>query len=542
MLSHLQVYNYVLIEENQMIFSRKFNVFTGETGAGKSLLVDALNFVSGQRSSASIVGGFDNKARVEAVFHLPKKHPINQTLDSLSLLEEDQLIFSREMTQDGRSTSRINGRITNLSLVRELSSMVIDVHSQHETQYLLNQNNHLNLFDRFAQSDNLKEDYLFEFNKLKALRKKKEALLADQLNPESMDFARFQLKELEELDPSLKDYETIESRLDILKNYERYQSLYNTINKGMGKSLESLHDVLVAFESLNQADFNGRFKDIYYQLDDLSRDFKSESDELSFNEYEFDDLNARMLKYNQMTRKYGSVEAMINKKDELIKSLNDVEDFEYILKNIEKEITTQENLALAKANLLSKHRYKNKANLEKKIHEELSDLMLDSAVFEVSIEEKEMDSQGIDHVYFSVAMNKGSKLSPLAKVASGGELSRLMLGLKVIFSKIYGIATIVFDEIDTGVSGKAGLAIGKKMKDLSKDAQVITITHLSSVAACANTHYLISKKEKGNQTTTYLNQVEGQDRINELSIMMSGNTHDSSLLAAKQLLDKAQEL
>lgn len=542
MLSHLQVYNYVLIEENQMTFSQNFNVFTGETGAGKSLLVDALNFVSGQRSSASIVGSFDTKARVEAVFHLPQNHPLMPTLESLSLLEDNQLIFSREMTQDGRSTSRVNGRITNLSVVKDLSSMVIDVHSQHETQYLLNQNNHLNLFDHFAQSDKYLSKYLLEFKKLKEIRKKKADLLANQLNPESMDFARFQLKELEELDPSIKDYETLEARLDILKNYERNQTLYNNINRGLAKGVETLYDLLDAFEKLSQNDLNARFKDVYFQLDDLNRDFKSESEDLRFNEYEFDELNARMLKYNQMSRKYGTVEAMIEKKEELVKSLNEVEDFEYILKNIEKEISTQEELALKEANQLSKYRYKNKANLEKRIHEELSDLMLDAAVFEVSIEAKEMDDQGIDDIFFSVAMNKGSQVSPLAKVASGGELSRLMLGLKVIFSKIYGIETIVFDEIDTGVSGKAGLAIGKKMKDLSKDAQVITITHLSSVAACANTHYLISKEEKNHQTYTYLTQVEGQGRVDELAIMMSGNTHESSLRAAKELLEKGQKL
>lgn len=542
MLSHLQVYNYVLIQENEMQFSENFNVFTGETGAGKSLLVDALNFVSGQRSSASIVGGFDSKTRVEAVFHLGSNHRINERLKDLDLFEEDQLIFSREMTEDGRSSTRVNGRTTNLSIVRELSAMVIDIHSQHETQYLLNQNNHLNLFDHFSKSEKYLEAFNVEYKKLRKIKKKKTKLLAEELNPEAMDFARFQLKELNELDPSIKDYEKIEARLDILKNYERYQSLYRTINRGMDKGVETLYDVLTAFEELNQGEFNSRFKDIYYQLDDLNRDFENETDGLSFNEYEFDDLNARMLIYNRMTRKYGSVESMIEKKEELQASLDASEDFEFILKNIEKEIKAQEKIALDKANELSKHRYKNKAGLEKRIHEELSDLMLDSAVFEVSMQDKDMDNNGIDEIYFSVAMNKGSQMSPLAKVASGGELSRLMLGLKVIFSKIYGIATIVFDEIDSGVSGKAGLAIGKKMKDLSKDAQVITITHLSSVAACANTHYLISKEEKDNKTYTYLNKVEGVDRISELSIMMSGNTHDSSLVAAKQLLDKGQEL
>lgn len=542
MLSHLQVYNYVLIEENQMTFSDKFNVFTGETGAGKSLLVDALNFVSGQRSSASIVGGFDSKARVEAVFHLPSNHHINQTLKDLDLFEEDQLIFSREMNNDGRSTTRVNGRVANLSTVRKLSAMVIDIHSQHETQYLLNQNNHLALFDHFAKSERYLEEFRKEYKVLSKIKKKKIDLLAEELNPETMDFARFQLKELNDLDPSLEDYDTIESRLNILKNYERYSSLYKTINRGLDKSMETLYDVLNAFSELNQNEFNSRFKDLYYQLDDLNHDFESESDELSFNEYEFDELNARMLRYNQMTRKYGSVEAMIEKKEELQNSLDRAEDFEYILKNIEKEIKAQKKVAMDKANELSKHRYENKANLEKKVHEELRDLMLDSAVFEVTMHDKQMDHQGIDEAYFSVAMNKGSQLSPLAKVASGGELSRLMLGLKAIFSKLYGIATIVFDEIDTGVSGKAGLAIGKKMKDLSKDGQVITITHLSSVAACANTHYLITKEEKNDKTYTYLNKVVDQDRIDELSIMMSGNIHDSSLVAAKQLLEKGQDI
>lgn len=540
MLTHLKVNNYVLIHENSMQFSNDFNVFTGETGAGKSLLVDALNFVSGQRSSSRIVGDSNDKTRVEAIFDIPMTHKVKESLKSLDLYEQDQLIFSREMTRNGRSTSRINGRAVNLSIVKELSAMIIDIHSQHETQYLLNQKNHLHLFDQYAKTEHYLLDYQNEYQKYRDLITEKETLLNDVLNPESIDFVRFQLKELTDLEPSMKDYTEIEQRLDELENYEQYQSLYNTINRGMDQSLETLYEVLEAFKKSSMDSERDQFQDIYVQLEEFNRDFENETENFSFDEYEFNQLNSRMVAYNRSIRKYGSIESMLNKMEELQRSLEKVDDFEYLLETIEKKISRQKIIVEEKAQVLSDMRRKHKNKLESTIMNELGDLRLEAAVFEVFIDDQELDSMGKDKLFFKVAMNKGSELSPLSQVASGGELSRLMLGLKVIFSKIYGITTVVFDEIDTGVSGKVGMSIGKKMKELAKSSQVISITHLSSVASCANVHYHISKEERDNRTFTNVVKVEGANRIKELAIMMSGSINESSLSTAKKLLEKGQ--
>lgn len=541
MLSQIEVYNYVLIDNNSLHLSNKFNVFTGETGAGKSLLVDSLNFVCGQRSSASVVGRYDSFTRVEAVFNLDENHKVNKLLKDLDLYEEDQLILSREMTQDGRSTSRLNGRISNLSTVREVSSYIIDIHSQHETQYLLKKSMHLDLFDVFCESENLLEKYTKEYKSYQSIKKEKQALLDGVLDPEAIDFARFQLKELEELNPSHDDYDMIESRLNLMKNFEKYQKLNLNINHGLDKALEHLYEILESFEQIDNQDMNSRFKDIYYQLDDLNRDFESDSDELVFDEFEFDSLNSRMFFYSKMIRKYGSLDSMLDKIAELKKQLNEAEDYDYILQDIDKRLLKQEKKLAEAANELSKHRYKNKSRLEKEIQSELKDLLLENARFEVRIKEKDFDSKGIDDVEFFVAMNKGSEFQELSKVASGGELSRLMLGLKVIFSSIYGISTIVFDEIDTGVSGKAANSIAKKMKDLSKNTQVISITHLSTVASYANNHFLILKEEEDNANKTVIEEINDGDRIKELAMMMSGNINPSSLDAAEVLLKKGQE-
>ncbi len=541
MLSQIEVYNYVLIDNNSLHLSNKFNVFTGETGAGKSLLVDSLNFVCGQRSSASVVGRYDSFTRVEAVFNLDENHKVNKLLKDLDLYEEDQLILSREMTQDGRSTSRLNGRISNLSTVREVSSYIIDIHSQHETQYLLKKSMHLDLFDVFCESENLLEKYTKEYKSYQSIKKEKQALLDGVLDPEAIDFARFQLKELEELNPSHDDYDMIESRLNLMKNFEKYQKLNLNINHGLDKALEHLYEILESFEQIDNQDMNSRFKDIYYQLDDLNRDFESDSDELVFDEFEFDSLNSRMFFYSKMIRKYGSLDSMLDKIAELKKQLNEAEDYDYILQDIDKRLLKQEKKLAEAANELSKHRYKNKSRLEKEIQSELKDLLLENARFEVRIKEKDFDSKGIDDVEFFVAMNKGSEFQELSKVASGGELSRLMLGLKVIFSSIYGISTIVFDEIDTGVSGKAANSIAKKMKDLSKNTQVISITHLSTVASYANNHFLILKEEEDNVNKTVIEEINDGDRIKELAMMMSGNINPSSLDAAEVLLKKGQE-
>lgn len=541
MLSQIEVYNYVLIDKNSLHLSNKFNVFTGETGAGKSLLVDSLNFVCGQRSSASVVGRYDSFTRVEAVFNLDKNHKVNKLLKDLDLYEEDQLILSREMTQDGRSTSRLNGRISNLSTVREVSSYIIDIHSQHETQYLLKKSMHLDLFDVFCESENLLEKYTKEYKSYQSIKKEKQALLDGVLDPEAIDFARFQLKELEELNPSHDDYDMIESRLNLMKNFEKYQKLNLNINHGLDKALEHLYEILEFFEQIDKQDMNSRFKDIYYQLDDLNRDFETDSDELVFDEFEFDSLNSRMFSYSKMIRKYGSLDSMLEKMVDLKKQLNEAADYDYILQDIDKRLLKQEKKLDEAANQLSKHRYKNKSRLEKEIQLELKDLLLENARFEVRIKEKDFDSKGIDDVEFFVAMNKGSEFQELSKVASGGELSRLMLGLKVIFSSIYGISTIVFDEIDTGVSGKAANSIAKKMKDLSKNTQVISITHLSTVASYANNHFLILKEEDKDVNKTVIEEINDGERIKELAMMMSGNINPSSLDAAEVLLKKGQE-
>ncbi|CAM3573865.1 DNA repair protein RecN [Erysipelothrix urinaevulpis] len=540
MLDHLKVQNYVLIKENEITLSNNFNVFTGETGAGKSLLVDALNFVTGQRSSASVVGPHSETTRVEAVFRLPSTHEVVNKLHDYDLYEADSLILSREMTQDGRSTARINGRLVNLSVLKEISSLMIDIHSQHETQYLLKQNNHLRLLDLFSKNQQELSEYQNEYKKLQDLIKEKKELLESNNGPEAIEFAKFQLKEIETLNPSLKDYEELENSLNIMKNFEKHSQNDAQIKKGLSQAMESLYPVLEAFETSRLSEYNQEFKDLYYRLDDFNLEYNKVSDSMVFDEFEFDQLNKRMFEYSKLIRKYGSLENLIDKIESFQTVINQSEDFDYLNQILDKKIEQQEIKTLEKARNLSQKRNKNKARLERKILEQLNDLLLENAIFKVNIRQKELDVFGQDSVYFEVAMNKGSELQPLAKVASGGELSRLMLGLKVIFSDIFGITTIVFDEIDTGVSGKAGLAIAHKMKQLSNNAQVLTITHLSSVAAYADVHYLITKSDDDKQSTSALTQLTKKQRIAELAMMMAGNTNPSSIAAAQLLLEEGQ--
>lgn len=542
MLNHITIHNFVLIKDIQIDLSDQFNVFTGETGAGKSLLVDALNFVAGERSSVKVVGPHDSKARVEVGLSFKLNHHIQDKLKDLDLFEEDgSLIVSREMTLEGRNVSRINGRMANLSIVRDLFSGILDVHSQHETQYLLDAKNHRMLVDHYAKLEMGNFDLAYAEYKTKS--KIYRDLLKSEFNPSEIEFAQFQLDELDKLNPSIEDFEMLERKIDDLKNFERFKSVLNTAESTLNYQpglVGSFYDLVHSLKVLNDVDFFERFNDVYLQLEDLRDELVGRNDDLNFDAYEFDALQVRMLAYTTLRRKYGSIEAMIEKRDSLMTQIHNSSNYDDVLEDARIEMESARKKAYLLAQGLSEDRRKSALELEASVLVQLHDLMLDQAQFVIDFKEKEMDSKGIDDVTFYVSMNKGMALEPMSAVASGGELSRLMLGLKVIFSQIYGISTLVFDEIDTGVSGRVGMMMGSKMKALSKISQVLTITHLPSVAACADFHYLISKDHGDLETITSVDLISDESRTDHLALIMSGKVSDASRLAAIELLNEGQ--
>ena len=544
MLNHITIHNFVLIRDIHIDLSDRFNVFTGETGAGKSLLVDALNFVAGERSSSKIVGLTDSKARVEVSFSFPLNHKVMDKLKDLDLFEDDgSLIISREMHQDGRNVCRINMRTVTLSIVRSLLDGVLDVHSQHETQYLLDQKNHGLLVDHFAKLNT--DSFNLAFKAYKERDKAYQSFKESEFNPSEIEFAVFQLEEITKLNPSVEDFETVEQKINEMKNFEKFKSVYDRAHTALNYQpgiVGALYDVVHDIKELEDLDFYERFNDVYLQLEDLRDDLGSRNDDLSFDSYEFDALQSRMVGYTALRRKYGSIDGIVEKQEQLESQIHASSHYDDLLEDKRLEREAAYGLVYKEAESLRTKRLKAAKKLESLVLDQLHDLMLDQAKFEIKFAEKALDSKGIDDVVFCVSMNKGMSPEPMNQVASGGELSRLMLGLKVIFSKIYGISTLVFDEIDTGVSGRVGMMMGSKMKALSKESQVLTITHLPSVAACADHHYLISKDHGDLETITSVDLIQSDDRIDHLAMIMSGIVSDASRSAAKELLGEGQSI
>lgn len=545
MLSHLFIKNYVLIQEISVTLSDRFNVFTGETGAGKSLLVDALNFVSGQRSSASIVGKHGQRALVEATFIVSDSKYLKTDLLDRGYIddEDDVMIVTREMNQDGKNTCRINGRVVTVSVLRELTSLCLDIHSQHETQYLLNENHQQNLLDSFMNKPEVLAEYQKEFQEYARNNEAIRVLKDTKLDRDELEFSKYQLKELTSLNFSQNEYESIKSELYELENYEKTKSQLNTIEDTLTRSKDVLSDLFrikdlfSALPNLQEA-----YNDIYYRLEDISRDVSTSNQATVFDEYRFNELQDRVFKYNQSIRKHGSLDAIFSKISDLQNRINNVENQEEILSDLEAKGEVI-RARLAKSSVTLKNaRIEAAKQLEAMIVEQCIDLLLENVRFRIDIYDTDYRSNGSTATRFMVSMNKGEDLGLLSTVASGGELSRVMLALKVIFSKIQGITTLVFDEIDTGVSGRVALRIGEKMKEISKDAQVLTITHLSTVAACAHHHYLISKSQDDSGTLTSINILNDEARVRNLALMMSGSDDIDSLKAAHKLLEQGQSL
>lgn len=544
MLVSLYIKNFILIEEISVDLSDRFNAFTGETGAGKSLFVDALNFVSGQRSTQDVVGTHSDSAYVEAGFFTDNSNAISILEDMGFEIDPNEVtVFSREMNKNGRSISKINGRVVNQKSVREVLAYVLDIHSQHETQYLMNNSNHIYLLDSFINDDKNLLDYKDAFHAYKEKLEAIEVFKSTQFDAQEIEVAKEVLKELDAFKPSVEDYEITNQSLSEMENFEKTKAVFNKIEDTLSKDtnvLNDLYDLIEPFESIEP--LSERYRDLYYQLEDISYEISRMNDGFYFNEYEFENLNNRMDQYTQYIRKYGSVEALLDKQNKYQTMISNVDHYEDFLTDLNNEKEALYHELVKKADVLSNQRKEFALRLETLIVRELHDLMLENAVFKVDIASAAFTEMGQDRVVFMVSMNKGVAVSMLSKVASGGELSRLMLGLKVIFSDIQGISTLIFDEIDAGVSGRVAFRIGEKMKDIAKKAQVISITHLPAVAACADHHFLISKQEHNNVTKTHIAQIQNEARMEHLALMMTGNLNDKSIQAARDILEQGQAI
>ena len=538
MLEHLYIQNFILIDQLELDFPVGFSAITGETGAGKSIFLDALSLLQGQKASSSIVS--KDKAIIEGSFSLEGNSPVFSFLKENGFDVEDSFTVTREILSSGKSTARVNRRIVPLSFLHTLLENQLDIHGQKDSAYLLQKMNHIYLLDKYGHFHCQKEEIKEAYENYKKVLEEKENFLNTQLKEEELDFYQFQLHELEEAhlkkgeEEELKDLEkqakeAKKSAQDYLSLFAYYDaevsdSLYQTIKmtdrlKGVEENLTKIHE---AYENLVDG--------IESIRDQLNPDF--------LNEDEINQVEERLFLIQRLKRKYGPrLEDVIHYQQDLSKKLAHYGEQEFYLKKINEKIAISFEIYSKKAQELSKKRQLAAKSLEKEVLQQLKDLELPAAQFKVLFRSIEGNLSGIDDVEFFVSMNKGEKLAPLTKVASGGELSRFMLALKVIFTKLQGIQTIVFDEIDTGVSGHVATAIGEKMALLAKDCQVFSVTHLAQVASLANHQFLVSKSVDHTHTQTKVHLLSQEERASELAYLFSGNRSEKAIEAAKELLE-----
>lgn len=550
MLKSLYIKNYILIDELRLDFKSGFSVFTGETGAGKSILIDAIGLLMGDRFSSDLIRHGNDKAVLDAVFYSDNKM-IHQLLLNYGIeIDSDELIISRELTRDGRSVNRLNNRSIAINILKELSVFLIDIHSQNDTQYLLNNKYHLNLLDEYNPDSNLLSSVKTLFQEYDSIRKELNHKEKTEYNPDDLEFLEFQINEINQANLVEGEDVELESKQKMMMSFEkistRLKNAIDLFDENDGVSIK-FHDALKQLHYIDELDdvkrVNEELNDLYYVLNDKIAELKHSFNSLSFDEDSLNAIQDRLFLINRLKKKYGkSISDIYAFRDQLVERVNMIENRQEVIDKLREHLNRAYDAFYKKAIQLSDYRKSQAKVLKMAIIKEIRDLYLDKAQFEIEFKESEPSSNGVDSVEFLISMNPGENLKPLIKVASGGELSRLMLGMKVIFNKLQKIETVIFDEIDSGVSGRVATAIGQKMSNLSKSAQVFSVTHLGQVAACSHSHYYVSKKQLKDITETNIVELDKQGRINELSMISSGTLNPASIKAAEELFEANQAL
>lgn len=543
MIKNLHIKNYAIINEIDVEFDNGYIAFTGETGAGKSIIIGALTCLSGGRADSSIIKKGADKAIIEGVFTPTER--TNAILLANDYDVEDELIVRRTITQDGKNSIRVNGNIVNLSFLNMLLKDEIDIHSQKENTYLLNAKCHLQLLDNYLANPDLLAEYTKAYKEYKMASDKLDDFCNTEFSLKDLDYYQYALDELKDANLSLNEEVELEEKEQAIKQRQKsLSSIMNAINlyeedHGIKDQLFSLKKLVGDSDDLS--DLYEKLNDIYYNLEDEMGKIKSEYTDFDLSLEELDIIEQRLFVINRLKRKYQmDINGLLNYQKELDLKISQFENREAYIEKQTAHVKNLLEIADKQAKNLSKIRKTKAKEVEKAVIAELNELMLPNARFEVAFKNKSLSGDGIDDVQFLISLNKGEDLKPLVKVVSGGEISRVMLGLKTIFSRLNKTSLLVFDEIDSGVSGQVAFTVGKKMKKIAENCQVISITHLAPVAAFAKQHLFIYKKDANGSTNTHIRELDYNERINELAMISSSIVNEQSCQAAKELLERAE--
>lgn len=541
LIEQLSVKNYVLFDSCIIDFNTGMSVITGETGAGKSLLIDAIGLLCGNRVVGDVVRKGTDKAILTMV--LSSNPIIEEKLSENGFVCKDQIIITRIINANGKSSIRINQQISTLNFVKEIVSSQIDIHSQMDTYHLIDSSVQLELLDNYCQANDLKNKLSDLFQSYKTVCDELDHLKNEEFSDDELDYLTSQLNEIENADIQENELKELQEKITLAtswnKDKEEISNCLYEINKENG-IMDSLYHVYKNCSKSNiLKEYEQSFQDMYYSIQSLDEEIKSKKNNFENNNYDLDELQQREYLIRRLYKKYGgSFESLNERKNKILDKIDRIIHKQDVFEKLEKQKELAYENYMHCANELSKKRKSKMQELENLVEQNCRDLMLEKARFKISCKETNPSMNGIDQIDFMVSMNPGQDFSSLKTSASGGELSRLMLALKVVFQSTTGIETIIFDEIDTGVSGKVALSMGAKMKKLSDDYQVLCITHLPSVAVYANTHYCVEKTSNSLQTVTNVKELNHEEVIHELAIMSNGQDSELACKSMESLWEK----
>ncbi|MBS7068375.1 MAG: DNA repair protein RecN [Lactococcus lactis] len=555
MLQEISIKNFAIIEEIHLSFESGMTILTGETGAGKSIIIDAMSLLLGGRASSDFVRHGANKAEIEGLFFFDKTPELKAVLLELGFEEVDsEIILRREIFANGRSVCRINGQMVNLATLRQVGELLVDIHGQHDSQELMNPKSHLRLLDEFGDEafDQIKNNYKLKFENFKNLRQQ---LNLRQKNEQEfaqrIEILQFQAEEIEAAEINLEEDEQLINRREKLNNIKNIADSLSSAYLALDdedNDYSSLNNIRTTMTELDKiSNFDNDYQELadktaesYYVLEEVANQIQRIMSDLEFNPAELLQIEDRIMTLTTLKKKYGpELSDVMNYLEKVQLELSELTGSENDSENLENSVKVAQVQLIEASKKLNEARHKIAMEVEKDIKHELSELYMEKADFKVSFEGAKFSANGNEHVEFFIQTNPGEGFKPLAKTASGGELSRLMLAIKSSFSRRENKTAIVFDEVDTGVSGRVAQAIANKIYRIARYGQVLAISHLPQVVAIADRQFYIEKASTDDITTSTVRKLNAEERVNEIAKMLAGEDLTKEALAqAKRLLSK----
>ena len=547
MLSLLHIENIAVIECSDISFNRGFNVLTGETGAGKSIIIDAISAILGERAYRDMIRTGTNKASVRAVF---TDVPPLEWFQSNGVAYDPEIIIQRDIYLDGKNVCRVNGSLVTVSILRQLGLQLINIHGQHDTASLLDEENHLGILDLFADDAQIVEHYSEKYQSVAQLRREIQRMSMDESEKlRRMETLRYQIEEISKANLNPGEDEALEQRRKFLQNAEKLSSGIDNVVQCLYGGEESDGAVSLLSEAVRSlsrltryteafSDIQTRLEDLMYQVQDVSEEVRDSRDELSYSADELEQIESRLDVIHRLRRKYGvTCEDILAYMENAKKELDEIEFADDHLERLKTKLKKAEADAWEAALELRRARKLAAENMAQRILVELSQLDMPRVQFCCEFTEKELTADGADNVIFYMSANAGEALKSMSKVASGGELARIMLAMKNVLAEKDQVPTLIFDEVDTGVSGRAAQKVAEKLRSVATHKQVLCVTHLPQLAALANTHFLIAKEERQGRTYTSVTPLDLDGRKRELARIIGGaNITDTTLKSAEEML------